>query len=202
MKCLWMFLTAFFSFVGKLFVPKCQNHFQIHNRIFSYEKFVFRLFECEQRFIRDDTKKLLRKEHVKKYICTKIASHAIEEIKENRIKYLNVLIPKRILHRSAFISFVFHWLCLFSWICICLSVFYHLTLYVYCNIQGITLKARLSVDRDRTQAAAALHCSCNSCVYIKTDFNKNKRWLCFFFHSFFHVFRVEVSYLVNSFQPS
>lgn len=85
------------------------------------------------------------------------------------------------MHRSAFISFVFHWLCLFSWICICLSVFYHLTLYVYCNIQGITLKARLSVDRDRTQAAAALHCSCNSCVYIKTDFNKNKRWLCFFF---------------------
>lgn len=60
----------FFSIVGKLFVPKCQNHFQIHNRIFSYEKFVFRLFECEQRFIRDpvvdDTKKLPRKEHVKK----------------------------------------------------------------------------------------------------------------------------------------
>lgn len=76
------------------------------------------------------------------------------------------------MHRSAFISFVFHWLCLFSWICICLSVFYHLTLYVYCNIQGITLKARLSVDRDRTQAAAALHCSCNSCVYIKTISNK------------------------------
>lgn len=77
------FSNGFFSFVGKLFVPKCQNHFQIHNRIFSYEKFVFRLFECEQRFIRDsvvdDTKKLPRMEQVKKYICTKIASHAIEE---------------------------------------------------------------------------------------------------------------------------
>lgn len=56
----------------------------------------------------------------------------------------------------------------FSWICIHLSVFYHLTL---CLLHSwITLKCCIS----RSRSLVALHCLCYSCVYMKNHFNNSE----------------------------